>query len=675
MNRILQLLALMCIFNASTYAQIERSSWSYGLLGGMQKTQSNGTFTALPGLENCCTGFDGSSSLYDPFFGASIRYALSPSLGLDLSLDYGQSRGEFSAVNIIGNALSFNGTGFDIVEAESQFKMSFTIPSFGFTPSLTWKPFAAGLGLRGGLSMRMQSTSEGNGSEELIQPKGVIFSDTKSTIRNAKTSQFSPVSFVFCPSIGLFYDIRLTESISLIPELSYIHILNQPIGLSRSDESLSLSALRAGIMLAYTSVSPARLLEIPVTPLPTIEIDTIKPYIPRKLNAKLAAFSVNEQSKEENIVNIIIEEYSSLTMTPLLNFVFFEEGDDQIPQRYAQLEKNDTPLFDIDFIHTPNHVETYLHILNIIGKRMTEKPNSVITLTGCNADIQQEKGDKALSMRRAESVKAYLRNVWNIADERMLLKNRNLPEKSANTQTAMGAQENRRVEITTNEPYITSPIITLDTVRTMNPPVVRFRPQIDVDSVDEWQLTAGQKDKELRRFTGEDKVPDYIDWHIAAEMSEKLANDSSIMFSFKAKTPLKDSAEIAGIIPIEQVTLHKKKINRVQDREVNTFSLVLFDVRSSEITEGNAQIIDFIKGFVKPNSTISITGYTDRLGDADANQKLAQDRADATAKALQVKQRATVLGKGNSALYDDRYPEGRLYTRTVDVIVDTRIDN
>ena len=53
MNRIIQLLALMCIFNASTYAQIERSSWSYGLLGGMQKTQSNGTFTALPGLENC----------------------------------------------------------------------------------------------------------------------------------------------------------------------------------------------------------------------------------------------------------------------------------------------------------------------------------------------------------------------------------------------------------------------------------------------------------------------------------------------------------------------------------------------------------------------------------------------------------------------------------------------
>jgi len=113
----------------------------------------------------------------------------------------------------------------------------------------------------------------------------------------------------------------------------------------------------------------------------------------------------------------------------------------------------------------------------------------------------------------------------------------------------------------------------------------------------------------------------------------------------------------------------------VQDREVNTFSLILFDVRSSDINKANADIIEFIKGYVKPKSTINITGYTDRLGDANANQKLAQDRADATSKTLNVKQRAAVSAKGNSALYDDRFPEGRLYTRTVDVIVDTRIDN
>lgn len=675
MNGMWTFLALMIMISAQLQAQFDRSPWSVGLLGGMQRTHFRGAFQSLPGLYNCCKGFDGSSALSDPFFGGSIRYALTTSLGVDFSLDYVQSRGSFSAVNTIGNALSFNGSGFDIVEAQSAFMMSWTIPSIGFTPSLTWKLFETGLGIRGGIALRMQSNAEAKGREELIQPKGVVFSDTKSTIRNDRKVDFTPTSFIYGPTIGLFYDMKISESFTVTPELSYVHVVNQPIEFTTSNESLSMSALRAGIMLSYTAVSPARLLEIPITPLPIIEIDTIKPYIPKRLNGKLAAFSVNEQSKEENIVNIVIEEYSSLTMTPLLNFIFFEEGEDQIPSRYARLDENDTPLFDIDFIHTPNHVETYLHILNIVGKRMKEKPSSIITLTGCNADIQKEKGDKALSMRRAESVKAYLKSIWNITDDRILLKNRNLPEKHANTQTAMGAQENRRVEITSNEPYIISPIITLDTVRTMNPPIVRFRPQVETDSVATWQLIAGQQDKELRRFTGEDKVPSFIDWHIGEEMSEGLATDSAIVYSFKARTPLQDSAEIQGLIPIEQVTLHKKKINRVQDREVNTFSLVLFDVRSSEITEGNAQIIEFIKGFVKPNSSISITGFTDRLGDADANQRLAQERADATAKALQVKNKATVLGKGNSALYDERYPEGRLYTRTVDVIVDTRIDN
>jgi outer membrane protein OmpA-like peptidoglycan-associated protein len=538
---------------------------------------------------------------------------------------------------------------------------------------MAWRPFQSGFGMKAGFELRMQQEAESFGEEELISPKGVIFSDTKSTTRNSRNDTFTPESMIYGPTISIFHDFHLSESIFLRPELSYTHFLNDPIIFDPSSETLSLHVLRAGIMIAFTAITPESLPEIPITPLPAIEEE--KPYQPKRLKATLSAFSVNEQSKEENIVNITIEEYSSLLMTPLLNAVFFEEGEHTIPERYATLENSDTPLFDIDFIHTPNHVETYLHILNIVGKRMLEKPNAILTLTGCNADIQKEKGDKTLSLRRAESVKQYLQNVWNITDSRIILKNRNLPEKHANTQTVMGAQENRRVEINADDAYIISPIITLDTIRTMNPPIVRFRPTVEVDSVDTWQLTAGKPERELRRFTGNTVIPPFIDWYIGSEMSEKLMKDTSITFQFKAITSLKDSAEINGELPIEQVTLHKKKINRVQDREVNTFSLILFDVRSSDINKANADIIEFIKGYVKPNSTINITGYTDRLGDANANQKLAQDRADATAKSLNMKQRATVMAKGNSALYDDRFPEGRLYTRTVDVIVDTRIDN
>ena len=671
--RIAIYLLLLFSFSLSLKAQYIRSPWSYGIYGGMQQSIFTGTFKELPGMDNCCSGFSGTSNQYDPFFGISVEHALNKNISIGISLDYVKSNGRYSAINTIGNALSFNGNGFDIVEAQSEHRVRFALPSIGIAPAMAWRPFQSGFGMKAGFELRMQQEAESFGEEELISPKGVIFSDTKSTIRNSRNATFTPESMLYGPMIGIFHEFHLSESIFLRPELSYTHFLNDPIIFDPSSETLSLRVLRAGIMIAYTAITPETLSEIPITPLPAIVEE--KPYQPKRLKATLSAFSVNEQSKEENIVNITIEEYSSLLMTPLLNAVFFEEGEHTIPERYATLENSDTPLFDIDFIHTPNHVETYLHILNIVGKRMLEKPNAILTLTGCNADIQKEKGDKTLSLRRAESVKQYLQNVWNITDSRIILKNRNLPEKHANTQTVMGAQENRRVEINADDAYIISPIITLDTIRTMNPPIVRFRPTVEVDSVDTWQLTAGKPERELRRFTGNTVIPPFIDWYIGSEMSEKLMKDTSITFQFKAITSLKDSAEINGELPIEQVTLHKKKINRVQDREVNTFSLILFDVRSSDINKANADIIEFIKGYVKPNSTLNITGYTDRLGDANANQKLAQDRADATAKSLNMKQRATVMAKGNSALYDDRFPEGRLYTRTVDVIVDTRIDN
>lgn len=672
MSKSIYLTLLIC-FSLSVKAQYIRSPWSYGIYGGMQQSIFTGQFKELPGMDNCCSGFSGTSQQLDPFFGISIEHALNKYIAFGLSLDYVKSRGVYSAINTIGNALSFNGTGFDIVEAQSEHRVSFALPSVGITPAIVWRPFQSGFGMKTGFELRMQQESESFGEEELISPKGVVFSDTKSTIRNSRTGTFTPESMIYGPTIGIFYDFQLSKSIFLRPELSYTHFLNDPIIFVPSSESLTLRAFRAGIMLAYSAITPETLLEIPITPLPVIEEE--KPYQPKRFKASLSAFSVNEQSKEENIVNIIIEEYSSLLMTPLLNAVFFEEGEHTLPERYATLEQSDTPLFDIDFIHTPNHVETYLHILNIVGKRMLEKPNAILTLTGCNADIQKEKGDKLLSLRRAESVKQYLQQVWTIPDSRIILKNRNLPEKQANTQTVMGAQENRRVEINADDAYIISPIITLDTIRTMNPPIVRFRPTVEVDTVDTWQLIAGKTERELRRFTGNTVIPPFIDWYIGSEMSEKLMNDTSITFQFKAFTLLKDSADIKGELPIEQVTLHKKKINRVQDREVNTFSLILFDVRSSDINNANANIIEFIKGYVKPNSAINITGYTDRLGDANANQKLAQDRADATARALNVKQRSIVIGQGNSALYDERFPEGRLYTRTVDVIVDTRIDH
>ena len=71
---------------------------------------------------------------------------------------------------------------------------------------------------------------------------------------------------------------------------------------------------------------------------------------------------------------------------------------------------------------------------------------------------------------------------------------------------------------------------------------------------------------------------------------------------------------------------------------------------------------------------MTITGYTDRIGKDDYNLRLSQRRADQTAKELESTE-ASVTGLGETIeLHNNDLPEGRFYSRTVTIIVETPID-
>ncbi|MGE3802396.1 MAG: OmpA family protein, partial [Candidatus Kapaibacterium sp.] len=86
---------------------------------------------------------------------------------------------------------------------------------------------------------------------------------------------------------------------------------------------------------------------------------------------------------------------------------------------------------------------------------MKEYPNAKLTLTGCNSDEGVEKGDSGLSRSRAETIQDYLLNVWKVSPGRITLTSQNLPNVPSNPKTLEGKEENRRVEITSNEPAVT----------------------------------------------------------------------------------------------------------------------------------------------------------------------------------------------------------------------------
>ena len=100
-------------------------------------------------------------------------------------------------------------------------------------------------------------------------------------------------------------------------------------------------------------------------------------------------------------------------------------------------------------------------------------------------------------------------------------------------------------------------------------------------------------------------------------------------------------------------------------------SLILFGFDRADISADNQALIDQVKQNITSRSMVKVVGYSDKVGEATYNQSLSERRAKAVASALSA-ERTSTLGVGESLpLYDNQTPEGRFYSRTVEIIVET----
>ncbi|MPN13057.1 hypothetical protein SDC9_160377 [bioreactor metagenome] len=110
------------------------------------------------------------------------------------------------------------------------------------------------------------------------------------------------------------------------------------------------------------------------------------------------------------------------------------------------------------------------------------------------------------------------------------------------------------------------------------------------------------------------------------------------------------------------------------DKEYEYYSLILFDFASRNLDDKHNRVIDFIKSRVKSNSIVIISGYTDSIGQYEVNKKIAVERAKAAAKRLKF-DNIEIRGVGkDDLLYDNTFPEGRFYCRTVTISIETPIN-
>jgi outer membrane protein OmpA-like peptidoglycan-associated protein len=401
---------------------------------------------------------------------------------------------------------------------------------------------------------------------------------------------------------------------------------------------------------------------------------------------EIKALGVEANGVERSVIEIRVDEYLSRKIHPLLNYVFFDDNSAEIPSRYHKMSDVQAETFSLNRLYGLETIEVYYDVLNIIGLRLKNNPALTLTLVGCNSNVGVEKGNKDLSERRAKAIQTYFTDVWKIDAARLPIQSRDLPEKASTSKDGPSESdaENRRVELLGSWDVI-QPVMITDTLREATPPTIRFYTKVyQEETPEQWSIIALQRGKKLRDITAPGKVRPVVDWKINKEKNalpiDTVPMTYRLEVRYKGDIPNQKSNQ--GSMPVQQVTLQKKRRERINDIEKDKYSLILFDFGSDKLGEANQKIVDIIKADkrITPKSKVVVTGYTDNLGNPDFNQKLSQRRAESAAAGLGVSKSSVkevlVQGKGKTPplLYEVEYPEGRFYCRTVVIDVENPVE-
>lgn len=659
---ILPILGLyFCTLNLSAQERnLGIGSGIWGVFGDIHSNQHITNFSRLPGIPNCCPRY--THGMNEQFAGTigfhlplSSIFILRPSFTMwDGTLRYS----EFTKGGIAGQ----------IVDVEIGHSIENSIRSAGlellFAQSL-YSTLQACIGIRADYIYQSSFSQK----EELIRPSTIGIWNNGSTIRNSYSGDLPDASnLAIAPIISLHWTFpaNTAKTVLISPEFMATYNLIPTI----KSYEWNVLALRLGCAITF----------IQSKNIDTVSLDTIIPMKrsiaeQTKVPCEVKMLGIDSIGKTNGIDSIIVKETYDNKLQPLLPYVFFEEGSFKIPSRYNSAKNPQS--FMIDDLSQKSKLEIYSSILDIIGQRLQKKPNAHLTLTGCNANYGREKSDISLSRKRAESVQSYLNEKWGIDLNRFKIIARNLPMNASITKTGKvqdiqdSRQENRRVELYSDDATILEPVHIQDTITIIEPEKVHF---VFSDT-----SLKSQGDKHIIVTLNNTVIYDEnisenkSHWTMDLSMlSSMMQNDTASNYDIIITgNSLLSECSISHSIPIRK----SMKIDKQNhDSSYSEYSLMLFPFNSSGLGEHNMTIIETIKKTLIPGSKIIVEGFTDRVGTSAYNKKLSFNRAKSVFKSLQldmskysIEPDSDILGSGEQDVHV--LPEGRLYWRTVNIYV------
>jgi len=375
---------------------------------------------------------------------------------------------------------------------------------------------------------------------------------------------------------------------------------------------------------------------------------------------------------------LTIEELTTIDSSPLLNYVFFETGESEIPERYV-LFANQAETKTFDESNLKGTMEKYYHILNIIGKRLVSYPDARIKIVGCNSNRGVEYGKTDLSRGRAEAVRAYLRYIWGIDSSRMDVEARNLPAVASASSVEQGRTENQRVEIYSDFPEMLETIKSTYVVEISDAEQFRVLPQIETGyDLVHWTIQLRGDGALIESVEGRGDLPPAHRFDLRDIGLRKIGSYRNIEAGIEVKDKKGQTYHTAATCSVRFIERKESLAQKMGYRVQEKYALILFDFDRADIKERNKVVVDRIVARIEevPNASVKIVGHTDTIGKEAYNVDLSKRRAKAAydqilAGGATARWRLVHEGEGPyNPLYDNSLPEGRALNRTVTVTLE-----
>ncbi|MBS1562027.1 MAG: OmpA family protein [Bacteroidetes bacterium] len=643
----------------------------YGLFAGVGINMHASSFTQLPNVPSCCPGY-GSDVAIVPSIMAVAYWPITTNVLLGGRVGYAPLSGTLSrdeATRVMQGGTVVDGMFRHTIEA--------TLNAIAAEPTVSWNAFDQ-LFVDAGLRVSYMFAPTYAQAETIVSPaNGGTYvdasgTDTRSRTRNVSAGDLATSSIHVAVTASLRYELPLNSenSLFLAPDVGVAYGMT-----SIANVDWSVHPFHAGLTLLWQpQATPEQHLGTPgAAPTPSVPVlpSTLAALVPspKMLDVGLGLYSVRDDGGLDTLEKIVVDETISEQITAMLPMVFFDQGQEEIPIRYP-------PNFDLDqfserLLFGKSALDVYHRILDIVGKRMQEHPAATLTLTGAIMPDSVETVASGLALRRAEYVRDYLQQFWEIAPQRIPIRARELPEQPSSVKHEDGRAENRRVDLASDDPFILDLLRLEDTLRTVTTPDVVVRPTVFSDTtITSWSITCIADGKLLTTQYGMGQPPASIRIPVTGGLQGGTVDVVMTVDNAGGR-----HREAEAHLPVVLQTLASKAQKRQGLKRIDEYGLILFAFGKASLEGPNARILDMIRQRIEPTSTVIVRGHADRTGSAEINLRLTQERAEAVGNALGAP-RTDVRGMGQkNMLYDNDLPEGRYYNRTVRVRVETPVAN